>query len=132
MDQSSGPLSDHRADRLFSNIHNTVKSEINESNKKVHILSLISILEHTDQKPLALKLRNQLKGIGVGVISEPVRGIENTSFYNDQHRMSCKPFINTFIIITANYITRNQIPPAVFLKIIGIVRGTTTTLFCVF
>ena len=88
LDQSSGLPSDRRADRLFSNIHNTVKSELNESNKKVHILSLILILENIDQKPLALKLRNRLKGIGIGVISEPVRGSENTSFYNDQHRMS--------------------------------------------
>ena len=33
-------------------------------------------------------MTNRLKGIGVGVISEPVRVSENTSFYNDQHRMS--------------------------------------------
>ena len=88
MDQSSGLPSDRRADRLFSSIHNTVKSELNESNKKAHIFCLISILEKIDRKPLALKLRNRLKGIGIDVISEPVRGTENTSFYNDQHRLS--------------------------------------------
>lgn len=87
LDQTSGMASDRRADRLFSSIHNTVKSELN-SNKKAHIFCLISILEKIDQKPLALKLRNRLKGIGIDVISEPVRGTENTSFYNDQHRLS--------------------------------------------